>query len=114
MDQGATTGSGMTGAAGTTGGSTAAAPSTTPNATVAAIEVVSGQGAAGTTEGTSSSSSAVGGSAGGTSASSSGSDRIYRVTLRMDDGSTQVISQSSTPDFRSGDRVSLVGGTIQH
>jgi outer membrane lipoprotein SlyB len=32
----------------------------------------------------------------------------------MDDGSTQVVSQTATPDFRSGDRVTLAGGTIQH
>jgi outer membrane lipoprotein SlyB len=32
----------------------------------------------------------------------------------MDDGSTQVITQETTPDFRSGDRVNLSGGAIQH
>jgi len=56
----------------------------------------------------------MGSSSGGATASSAGSDPSYRVTLRMDDGSTQVVSQSSTPDFRSGDRVSLSGGIIQH
>jgi outer membrane lipoprotein SlyB len=40
------------------------------------------------------------------------SDRVYRVTLRMDDGSTQVVMQETAPDFRSGDRVSLTGGAI--
>jgi outer membrane lipoprotein SlyB len=56
----------------------------------------------------------MGSSSGGTTGSSGGSDRTYRVTLRMDDGSTQVVSQTATPDFRSGDRVTLAGGTIQH
>jgi outer membrane lipoprotein SlyB len=54
----------------------------------------------------------MGSSSGGTTGSSS--DRVYRVTLRMDDGSTQVVTQQATPDFRTGDRVSLSGGAIQH
>jgi outer membrane lipoprotein SlyB len=40
-------------------------------------------------------------------------DRVYRITLRMDDGSTQVVTQDTTPDFRSGDRVNLSGGAIR-
>jgi outer membrane lipoprotein SlyB len=52
--------------------------------------------------------------AAGTSGSSMTSDRVYRVTLRMDDGSTQVVTQDTTPDFRSGDRVSHSGGAIKH
>jgi outer membrane lipoprotein SlyB len=55
---------------------------------------------------------AMGSSAGGTTGSSA--DRVYRVTLRMDDGSTQVVTQQTTPDYRTGDRVSLAGGVIQH
>jgi len=54
----------------------------------------------------------MGSSTGGATGSSA--DRIYRVTLRMDDGSTQVVTQQTTPDFRTGDRVSLAGGAIQH
>jgi outer membrane lipoprotein SlyB len=50
---------------------------------------------------------AVGGTATGTA------DRVYRVTLRMDDGSTRVITQEWAPTFRSGDRVNLTGGEIQ-
>jgi outer membrane lipoprotein SlyB len=59
----------------------------------------------------------VGGSASaGSSASGSSpaADRVYRITLRMDDGSSRVVTQETTPDFRSGDRVNLTGGTIQH
>jgi outer membrane lipoprotein SlyB len=57
---------------------------------------------------------AVGGSGAGGATGSSSSDRVYRVTLRMDDGSTQVVTQETTPDFRSGDRVNLIGGVLQH
>jgi outer membrane lipoprotein SlyB len=53
------------------------------------------------------------GSSGATGASG-GADRVYRISLRIDDGSTQVITQETTPDFRSGDRVSLTAGLIQH
>jgi outer membrane lipoprotein SlyB len=94
-----------------TGAATAA--SSSPNATVLAIEVVprtaggvSGAGSVGA--------AAVGGSgATGTTGSASG-DQVFRVSLRMDDGSTQVITQEVTPDFRSGDRVNLTGGAIVH
>jgi len=48
------------------------------------------------------------GSSGGASGSNS-----YRVTVRMDDGRSQVITQDTTPDFRSGDRVNVTSGTIQ-
>jgi outer membrane lipoprotein SlyB len=57
---------------------------------------------------------AVGGSGATGTTGSSSTDRVYRITLRMDDGSTQVITQETTPDFRSGDRINLSGGVIQH
>jgi outer membrane lipoprotein SlyB len=57
---------------------------------------------------------ATGSSATGTSGSSMTSDRVYRITLRMDDGSTQVVTQEATPDFRSGDRVNHSSGMIRH
>lgn len=80
----------------------AAAP---PNSVVTMIEVVPRSGdatGAGTIAG-----AAVGGTAAGTA------DRVYRVTLRMDDGSTRVVTQEWAPTFRSGDRVNLSGGEIQ-
>jgi outer membrane lipoprotein SlyB len=52
------------------------------------------------------------GSAGSTG-SSGASANSYRVTVRMDDGSSQVITQDTTPDFRSGDRVNVTSGVIQ-
>ncbi|MGZ8288528.1 MAG: hypothetical protein ACXWU7_04995 [Telluria sp.] len=76
-----------------------------PNSVVTMIEVVPRPAAAGAVGAT--------GAAGATGSSSSSSDRLYRVTLRMDDGSTQVITQEWAPTFRSGDRVQLMGGEIQ-
>lgn len=81
------------------------APAAPPNSVVTMIEVVPRSGdatGAGTMAG-----AAVGGTATGTA------DRVYRVTLRMDDGSTRVITQEWAPTFRSGDRVNLTGGEIQ-
>jgi outer membrane lipoprotein SlyB len=79
---------------------------------VAAIEVVPRQSASSSGAG-SVGAAAVGGS-GGSSSSGTGSDRVYRITLHMDDGSTQVVTQETTPDFRTGDRVNLSGGAIVH
>jgi hypothetical protein len=31
----------------------------------------------------------------------------------MDDGSTQIVTHDSTPDFRSGDRVNVTSGAIR-
>ena len=120
--QSSTTGSAGTAATGTgtasTATGTAETPSDTgttstdpqsaavvPNSVVTMIEVVPRQGdatGAGTIAG-----AAVGGTAAGTA------DRVYRVTLRMDDGSTRVITQEWAPTFRSGDRVNLSGGDIE-
>ena len=84
--------------------STATGTMAPPNSVVTMIEVVPRSGdatGAGTMAG-----AAVGGTAGT-------SDRVYRVTLRMDDGSTRVVTQEWAPTFRSGDRVNLTGGEIQ-
>lgn len=85
--------------------STAGAMGAAPNSVVTMIEVVPRSGAA---TGTGS----MAGAAVGGSATASG-DRVYRITLRMDDGSTRVVTQESAPSFRSGDRVHLSGGEIQ-
>jgi outer membrane lipoprotein SlyB len=87
---------------------------TTPNATVAAIEVVPQSSSADAEGDTSAGASAAMGSSSGGSTGSSSADQVYRVTLRMDDGSTQVVLQQTAPDFRTGDRVSLASGAIQH
>jgi len=38
---------------------------------------------------------------------------LYRVTLRLDDGSTRTFLQNSQPGFQIGDRVSVQKGVIQ-
>jgi len=93
----------------------ASAMPTSPNATVASIEVLP-RSSSSATEGNAGTSAAAVSSTGSSSGGATGSSaaRIYRVTLRMDDGSTQVVTQQTTPDFRTGDRVSLAGGMIQH
>ncbi|MFC5512089.1 hypothetical protein ACFPOU_13260 [Massilia jejuensis] len=100
------------GAQGASQAGSATAASASPNGTVVSIELVprpaSGIGGAGSVGG-----AAVGSSGTGATGSSTASDRVYRVTLRMDDGSTQVVTQETTPDFRSGDRVNISGGTIR-
>ncbi len=58
-------------------------------------------------------SSGAAGSTGSSGAAGATGANSYRVTVRMDDGSTQVITQDSTPAFRSGDRVSVASGAIQ-
>ena len=96
-----------------------AAANATPNGTVVSIEPLasnersasgSGSGSASGSESGSSSGSA--GSSSGGATGSGGAGQAYRVTLRMDDGSTQVITQAGTPAFRSGDRVNLGSGVI--
>jgi len=101
---------GASGASGATGTSDAqdqsmqrSAPppvaNTTPNSTVISIEPLA-------------SSSTGSSGASGTSGSTAGAEQAYRVTLRMDDGSTQVVSQATAPTYRSGDRVNLSSGVI--
>jgi outer membrane lipoprotein SlyB len=50
---------------------------------------------------------------GSTGSSGATGSNSYRITVRMDDGSSQVVTQDATPDFRSGDRVNVTGGVIQ-
>ncbi|TCS34683.1 glycine zipper 2TM protein [Paucimonas lemoignei] len=39
--------------------------------------------------------------------------QVYRVTLRMDDGTIQTLVQESTPSLRIGDRVRISNGVIE-
>jgi hypothetical protein len=48
----------------------------------------------------------------GTTAGSAG-NTMYRVTLRLDDGSTRAIMQNSAPTYQTGDRVKMVNGLVQ-
>jgi len=88
-------------------GNTASIANVIPNSTVLAIEAV--PRSSGITEGDSSMGAS--GAAGATG--SSGAGQSWRVTVRMDDGSTQVVTHSGTPDFRSGDRINVTSGAIQ-
>ena len=48
----------------------------------------------------------------GTAGTTSGNTQ-YRVTLRLDDGSTRAIMQNSQPSYQIGDRVKVVNGLLQ-
>ncbi|MBE0625256.1 MAG: glycine zipper 2TM domain-containing protein [Burkholderiales bacterium] len=39
--------------------------------------------------------------------------KSYEVTVRLNDGSSRVISQTSAPSWRTGDKVRIVNGAIQ-
>ena len=43
---------------------------------------------------------------------SGGASQSYRVTVRMDDGITEVITYTGTPDFRRGERINVADGAI--
>jgi outer membrane lipoprotein SlyB len=79
----------------------------TPNSTVTGIEVIRGQ-----TGTTTSGSTSMGSTGTGTTGSGTASDRAYRITLRMDDGTSQVVTQQSAPTFTTGDRVRVADGVI--
>ncbi len=108
---GSTYGSSATGASGAAP-ATATSPgvSGAPNSTVTGIEVVQRQPGD-----TTSGSTSVGGSntSGSTGTPATG-ERMYRVTVRMDDGRSMVMTQDWAPAFRTGDRVRVSGGVIQH
>lgn len=44
---------------------------------------------------------------------SGGASQSYRVTVRMDDGITEVITYTGTPDFRRGERINVTDGAIR-
>lgn len=79
---------------------------TQPNAVVMNIETVSRgsamAGAGATTSGTS----------GAMGRTGTESDRIYRITVRMDDGTSRMLMQERAPSFRPGDRVTVSNDMI--
>lgn len=78
------------------------------NSTVSNIELVPRQGGdAATGAGT-----VAGAAVGGTTGASTSADRVYRITLRMDDGTVRTITQETTPAFTTGDRVRLADDAI--
>lgn len=40
-------------------------------------------------------------------------DKVYRITLRLDDGTTQTVLSESMPGYKSGDRVRYANGMVQ-
>ena len=82
----------------------AAMPAPAPNSVVTLIEAVprSEAVAAGQI-----------GATGAAGATGSSSDRVYRITVQMDDGTTRVVTQDAAPTFRSGDRVHMMGTEIK-
>jgi hypothetical protein len=40
-------------------------------------------------------------------------DKVYRITMRADDGTTQVVVLDSIPTYKAGDRVRYRDGTVQ-
>jgi len=90
-------------------GGSSAVSAAAPNSTVTSIEVVPRS-----TDSMAGASTAVGGSGtGGSTASATGAERMYRISLRMDDGRTQVVTQEWAPTFSTGDRVHMNSGVIQ-
>ena len=41
------------------------------------------------------------------------SNKTYDITVRLDDGSSRVISEANAPTWRAGDKVKVVNGVIQ-
>lgn len=111
--QSGTTQGATTGGAGSTGTAIQTAPAT-PNSTVVSIEVIPRQAGGAATGAGTVAGAAVGGTTGtGTTGATMTGDRVYRITLRMDDGRTQTITQEWAPSFTNGDRVRMVNGAIQ-
>jgi hypothetical protein len=61
----------------------------------------------------------VGGSAGAAAAGGtvsmqgSPTDKVYRVTLRMDDGTSQMVTVDAAPSYKTGDRVRYSNGMLK-
>ena len=79
-----------------------------PNGTVLSIAT-----AAAAQSGGSTSDASMGASGTAGASASGGAGQAYRVTVRMDDGSTQAITYTGTPEFRSGERINVTGGAIR-
>ena len=88
----------------TTGATSSAQAGTTGSGVVQAIDQITRQDA--TSMGLSTGAAAAGGSLG------SPSDKVYRVTVRLDDGTTQTVLAESMPSYKSGDRVRYANGIV--
>jgi hypothetical protein len=88
----------------------ASATSRAPNSTITNIQIAQGQDGSRSTSMGSSGAGATGSGAGATSRAAG--RRLYQITLRMDDGTSQVLTQAGAPVFRTGDRIRAVDGVI--
>lgn len=89
----------------------AAARRPAPNATVQSIARAPAPAPAQNGVSTSDASMGASGTAG--TSGSGGASQSYRVTVRMDDGITEVITYTGTPDFRRGERINVTDGAIR-
>jgi outer membrane lipoprotein SlyB len=53
-----------------------------------------------------------GGAVGGSAAGKAGATLVWQVTVRFEDGIDRVLVVRERPDFRPGDRVSVINGSI--
>ncbi|MBP1207623.1 hypothetical protein JOD97_005706 [Duganella sp. 1411] len=100
---GSTGSSGSMGSMGSTGGAADSSTAQTSYGTVQAIDQMQRQDVG---------AGAVGAAAAGGTMTGSPTDRVYRVTVRMDDGSSQLIVVDSMPPYKIGDRVRYNNGTL--
>lgn len=93
----------------------AAAPARTPapNGTVLSIAAAAAAQSGVSTSDASMGASGTAGTSGSGGGGGGGAGQAYRITVRMDDGSTQVITYPGTPDFRIGERINVTGGAIR-
>lgn len=96
-------GSGSTGSSGSTSGTADSSTAQTSYGTVQAIDQMQRQDVG---------VGAMGAAATGGAMTGSPTDRVYRVTVRMDDGSSQLIVVDSMPPYKIGDRVRYNNGTL--
>ena len=103
---GSTGSTGAMGSAGTTGGIASAGDTSsaqTSYGTVQSIDQMQRQDVG---------AGAVGAAAAGGTMGGSPTDRVYRVTVKMDDGSSQLVVVDSMPGYKIGDRVRYNNGTL--
>lgn len=56
---------------------------------------------------------AAGGAVAGRAMENNAQSEVYRITLRMDDGTSQTLIQETQPSLRIGDRIRLVNGVVE-
>jgi hypothetical protein len=128
-DSGASSATGMSGASDTYGSQGAAASATAPGmasagtdtsqaamtsyGVIQSIDAMPREQAFGTAGATMGGMSAQSGGSGAMTGSGAPGDMVYRLTLRMDDGSTRAVIQESRPGFQTGDRVRMPSSMLQ-